>query len=127
MPRLPDLVRDSNISTEFHDSLIVHTFHEINEAGRRSSRKEYWKHEKPLGRGGFGQVRLEKCITGSTQEAAVRAVKIIHKGSTLDFNRELETIAKFSNRRVSCIQRDLGRQITCISVQTMVCRIIWMV
>ncbi|KAF1811524.1 WD40 repeat-like protein [Eremomyces bilateralis CBS 781.70] len=99
MPRLPGLVQESKIITDIRDSLIVHTFPDTNEAGRRSSRKECWKPEKRLGRGRSGQVQLQRCTTGGTQQDALRAVKIIEKGSNQNFNRELETIAKFSNYR----------------------------
>jgi hypothetical protein len=109
MPRTPDLVLDSKLRTQFSDSVTIHIFPEIDRAGGRSYRKEYWKLEKHLGRGGFGQVQLEKCVIPGVKQDALRAVKVINKRSSLDFNRELETIAKFSNDRVSQITlRDIN-------------------
>ena len=105
MSRLPDLVLDSKLHTQFRDSITVHSYLEINNVGVRFSQEEHWKSERFLGRGGFGQVRLERCITKGVKQDSLRAVKIISKPSnpykSLDFNRELETIAKFSNSRVS--------------------------
>jgi hypothetical protein len=104
MARPRDLILDSKLQTDFRDSVTIHLYREIDEAGRRYSREEHWKQERFLGRGGFGQVRLERCVTRGTKQGALRAVKIIdkpqHLASSLDFNRELEAIAKFSNRRV---------------------------
>jgi hypothetical protein len=105
MARLPDLVVDSRLCTDFCDSVTIHSFLKINDVGRRSSREEHWKWERFLGRGGFGQVRLERCITAGIKQDTLRAVKIINKQSSpsksLDVNRELEAIAKLSNNRVS--------------------------
>jgi hypothetical protein len=107
MSRLPDLVLDSRLRTDFRDSVTIHSFLEINEVGRRYFREEHWKRERDLGHGGFGRVRLERCVTIGIKQNALRAVKIIDKQSnpfnSLDFNRELEAIAKFSNDRVSQI------------------------
>lgn len=107
MPPPLDLVQDSKLETEFLDGSTVHTFIEPYGRNRRTSRKEYWRPERHLGRGGFGHVQLERCTTGERKDA-MRAVKIINKRSgptrkPLDFNRELEAIAKFSHNRVGYI------------------------
>jgi hypothetical protein len=105
MPRPSDLVVDSRLNTEFRDSVTIHSFLEIDEAGERSCREEHWKVERSLGHGGFGQARLERCATVGGNQGALRAVKIIDTQSksykSLDFNRELEAVAKFSHIRVS--------------------------
>ena len=105
MSRLPDLVVDSRLQTRFRDPIITHSYREIDHRGRQFSREKHWKPERFLGRGGFGQVRLERRITGGTERDSLRAVKIINKplirSDSMDFNRELEAIAKFSNDRVS--------------------------
>ena len=109
MSRQPDLVNDSKLRTEFRDSTTIHWYPEIDEDGRRFSRLEYWKWEGEghVGRGGFGQVRLQRCVTEGAKLNSLRAVKIIdkpvHLSESLDVGRELETIAKFSNDRVSQI------------------------
>ncbi|KAH8696945.1 kinase-like domain-containing protein, partial [Phaeosphaeriaceae sp. PMI808] len=103
MSRLPDLVLDSRLRTQFRDSIIIHSYLEVDNVGGRFSREEHWKSERFLGRGGFGYVRLEKCIANGTSRNSLRAVKIINKPLNLsestDFNRELEAISKFSNDR----------------------------
>jgi hypothetical protein len=105
MPPPLDLVLDSRLETEFLNGLTVHTFIEPHGRNRRIERKEYWRLERHLGRGGFGQVQLERCTAGESRDM-MRAVKIINKQSgsirrkPMDFNRELEAIAKFSHNRV---------------------------
>ena len=105
MSQLPDSVIDSRLQTEFRDSIITHTYLENDNAGRRFSREEHWKSEQFLGRGGFGQVRLERCIAEGKKQNSLRAVKIISKpldpSSSFDFKRELATISRFSKDRVS--------------------------
>jgi len=107
MSRLPDLVLDSRLRTHSRDSITIHSYLEIDEAGGRFAREEHWKRERLIGGGGFGQVRLERCITRGMKQDSLRAVKSINKSfnpsQPLDFNRELEAIAKFSNDRVSLI------------------------
>jgi hypothetical protein len=100
MSRLPDLVQDSKLRTVFRDSTTIHLHLEIDETGRRFSQEEHWKWEQHLGQGGFGEVKLQRCITKAAKLDSVRAVKIMDKKS-FDYNRELEAIAKFSNDRVS--------------------------
>jgi hypothetical protein len=103
--RLPDLVLDSKLRAGFCDSITIHSYLEIDEIGRRFTQTEHWKWEQFLRRGGSGQVRLERCVTAGAKQGSVRAVKTIDKPlnspGSLDYNRELETIAKFSNDRVS--------------------------
>ena len=105
MSRLPDLVVDSKLRTQFRDSIIIHSFLEVDELGGRFFREEHWKQERFLGRGGYGQVRLERCVAQGTKQGSLRAVKVIHKplhsSDSFDVNRELEAISKFSHERVS--------------------------
>lgn len=68
MPRLCDLVLDSKLDTVLRDSTTIHSFLEIDDVGGRSTREERWERERVLGRGGFGQVRLEKCVTAGPKE-----------------------------------------------------------
>lgn len=105
MSRPPDLVRDSKLRTQFRDSTTIHSYFEVNETGSRYSREEHWKLERILGHGGFGQVRLQRCVAKGAKQDSLRAVKMIKKplgpSGSLNYNRELEAIAKFSNDRVS--------------------------
>ena len=106
MPAIPDLVRDSKLETyyEKNNNHTVHRYLETSSNRRRISREEYWKRERDLGHGSFGRVWLEKCATGRS-EGQLRAVKMVRKipnsSSIVDFHRELEAVAKFSNARVS--------------------------
>jgi hypothetical protein len=103
MPPTSDLVRDSRLETTFPDqNTTVHTFLGPDGVGRRRIRQEeYWKKGELLGRGGFGAVWREQCVAGK-EKGAMRAVKVIRKQShSVDLNRELEAIAKFSHIRVS--------------------------
>jgi hypothetical protein len=104
MLRIPDLVRDSKLETTFDDnqSVTIHKHHDTDSERRRILRKEYWRLERPLGHGSYGQVRLERCLAGSSV-GSLRAVKKVlkHAGpNSVDYNRELEAVAKFSHARV---------------------------
>ncbi|KAF2019615.1 kinase-like protein [Aaosphaeria arxii CBS 175.79] len=103
MSRIPDLVRDSELKVEFRGSTTVHSYHDIDDRGRRLFRQEFWTWDRLIGRGGYGQVKLQKYTARDTDGESVRAVKIIDKplsvGESINYNRELEAIAKFSNRR----------------------------
>jgi hypothetical protein len=108
MPPLLDLVLDSKLNTEFRDGTTTHTFIEPSGRNRRVSRTEDWKLERHLGRGGFGYVQLETCIAGQ-RKGMLRAVKIIRKqsvstrGGLIGFEKELEAITKFSQKRVRLV------------------------
>jgi hypothetical protein len=104
MARLPDLVRDSKLETHFLPGDIVetvHTYHEPDPTSQRRlvSRSEHWQRQRRIGGGGFGSVWLEKCTEGH-HDIQVRAIKRIEISAQVDYNRELEAIAKFSHRKV---------------------------
>ena len=104
MARLPDLVRDSKLETHFLHGNIAETVHTYNEPDPTSqrrlvSRSEHWQRQTRIGGGGFGSVWLEKCTKGH-RDIQVRAVKRIEISARVDYNRELEAIAKFSHRKV---------------------------
>ena len=109
MLRFSDLVRDSRLETRIRKGVTCHRIPEIDlgDDGRPVSRKEYWEKSKDIGSGGFGRVWLEQCIKGQ-KDTSLRAIKQILKPQdetgtthTIDYNRELEAIAKFSHPRVS--------------------------
>ena len=62
-----------------------------------------WSRQKELGRGGFGTVYLE-----SERGGLLRAVKEVPKRSgrtvTMDYLREILTMAHFSKVRLTCIE-----------------------
>lgn len=103
-----DLVKDSKLETEILESYTQHVFYETGRTAheRRVRRSEKWVRQRLLGRGAYGIVHLEKCITEDTKHERLRAVKEIEKyvhGEELDYTRELEAIAKFSNYNVSMV------------------------
>ena len=103
MPRIPDLVRDSELETQFHLEHTVHVYSETDLHRRRIRREEHWKFERHLGQGSYGNVWLERCTAGQ-RDVTLRAVKMIrkqqHTSKTTNYNRELEAIAKFSHSKV---------------------------
>ncbi|KAJ5974082.1 kinase-like domain-containing protein [Penicillium waksmanii] len=116
MSRLPDLVRDSKLETRFVPDFsveTVHTYHESEPARRRLvSVLEHWKRQEKIGGGGYSTVWLESCPKVSRQGVQVRAVKQIETGgrfARIDFNRELEAIAKFSHPKYErCFVKSFG-------------------
>lgn len=103
MPPIPDLVRDSKLETQF-SSDPEYTQHIRYVSGsnlerRRVRKEERWKTEKRLGRGSFGDVRLQRCIYGDNQ-GDIRAVKEVQKLGGNSYYKELEAIAKFSHDKV---------------------------
>ncbi|KAF9884426.1 hypothetical protein FE257_001757 [Aspergillus nanangensis] len=113
MAGIPDLVRDSKLETRFLHTETVHIYDEPDPASRRRlvSRSEHWTKQKKIGGGGFGSIWLEKCIKGG-RDIEVRAVKQLEKDRRvghLDYNRELETIAKFSHWKYErCFVKSFG-------------------
>ncbi|KAL4969813.1 kinase-like domain-containing protein [Aspergillus stella-maris] len=97
--RLPDLVNDTKLLVELHDSHAVHFLVGSDGPGgqrmRRTWRQEKWARKKLLGGGATGEVWLEECHSG-TKKGQLQAVKVISKTVDFDVYEELETIAKFS-------------------------------
>jgi len=103
MSRLPDLVRDSKLDSQFLDGNTIHLYYESGPSQRVVLRKEYWKRDHQIGQGAYGNVWLEKCVEGH-RKGKQRAVKQIPTAQkrlkTGDYFRELEAIAKFSHAKV---------------------------
>lgn len=107
---LPDLVADSQIRVEFKGELVRRFIYGSDIAnGKFQRRKEtvhFWEAEEELGRGAYGSVWLHRCLT-SEDQAEVQAVKKLKKrvlsSAGISFVKELETIAKFSQRKVGDI------------------------
>jgi hypothetical protein len=105
--RIPDCVRDSLLKTEFRKGITTHSYEISNpRAGRRLDiQRVQWAKGKLIGRGGFGDVFVEKRVGNAAEgHPEVRAVKKIFLGErAIDhraYVRELEAIAKFSLARV---------------------------
>ncbi|KAK2756397.1 hypothetical protein FQN54_005289 [Arachnomyces sp. PD_36] len=113
MARLPDLVRDSKLETRFLHAETIHIYDEPDPSSRRRlvSRSEHWERQKKIGGGGFGSVWLEKCTKGG-RDIKVRAVKQLEKDRRfghLNYNRELEAVAKFSHWKYErCFVKSFG-------------------
>ncbi|KAJ5364614.1 uncharacterized protein N7496_010327 [Penicillium cataractarum] len=108
MDYLPsDLVLDSRIQVEFSNELIYRFTTQSKVSSirhvRRRPRKDSWQAVKRLGSGSFGTVTLHKCLTSDGQ-AELQAVKMIDKvavSAGVDYYKELEAIAKFSQRKIA--------------------------
>ncbi|CAH0024415.1 unnamed protein product, partial [Clonostachys rhizophaga] len=116
-----DLVQDSKLDTTLidHDgNSVQHTLYISGRRTRRRPRKveETWKRREKIGSGTFGKVWLQECVDGKNENIGrFRAVKEIAKrkcedGSVpIEYNRELEAIAKFSQSKyVHCFARSYG-------------------
>lgn len=111
--RLPDLVRDSQLEATVSADHTIQTVYVSDPitGQRRIQTEERWQRTRRLGRGSFGQVWLDKCISGPSS-GQVRTVKEIWKDTVrtapgiappINYHRELEAIAKFSQKKVSCM------------------------
>ena len=102
--QLSDLVRDSKLETSFRDSLTIHMF---RDAAHRAAlpRKEVWKRVRELGFGGNGRVWLEECVEGQKPGGpslrATKEIRLRHHSHAVDYRRELDALAKFSQDKVS--------------------------
>ncbi|KAJ5682923.1 kinase-like protein [Penicillium macrosclerotiorum] len=116
MSALPDLVRDSKLSTTFSSKYTTHLVFDSSAGPQKQTRRkqyeERWAKSKALGSKPFGRVWLEECAV-SKGPAKLRAVKQIPKtdiGSKPDsWHRELEAIIKFSHQKYDgCFVRSSG-------------------
>jgi len=101
-----DLVIDSRIEVEFSSNVTYRfsTQSRVSSTGnfRRRPRKDAWQAVKILGSGSNSSVSLHRCLTDEGK-SELQAVKIIEKafvpvGGT--YYKELEAIAKFSQKKV---------------------------
>ncbi|KAL3486516.1 kinase-like domain-containing protein [Aspergillus germanicus] len=121
MSPLSDLVRDSLLATTFPGlgaAETVHVYHERSlQARRQVARSERWIRRGRIGQGGFASVwreeRADQCDS-DREKPAMRAVKEINlkgRAGRVDYTRELEAIAKFSQRKydqVGCFVKSYG-------------------
>ena len=104
MPSKSDIEHWCITATVYKDR--VEEIHYITDPARNIRRRpqiRVWQVERSLGRGGFGEVRLEKC----KEDGNVRAVKRIVTTSTTLSNseceKELEALSEFSKPKASRI------------------------
>lgn len=96
--QLPEIVRDSELSTTFQSSITIHT----KPSSRRNAlNQERWRHVKILGHGGYGEVWLQRReSSGSPKLRALKHIRISNRDSgPRGYMRELEALAKFSQDR----------------------------
>ena len=94
----------------------THTEHIFARHGRRGGPREIWLRQSRLGRGSFGTVWLEECEHPYRRDTPpLRAVKEIHlqpgSNSQVDYTRELDAFAKFSQPKVSFSRRYLCNEL----------------
>lgn len=112
---MSELVKDARLPTKLDPEHTIHTFQESSHvAGRRARRREreeIWRKKRYLGIGAFGTVSLEECVSDSgSRLRAVREVRRIAQDATpIDFNRELEAIAKLSQQKVANLRSQFRR------------------
>lgn len=106
-PSPADLVADTKFRVEFNSDLVYRfSFQSKIAPGqniRRKEKKDVWEKQRSVGIGSYGNVWLHRCLTSEGQ-AELQAVKMITKKSLssggIDLFKELEAIAKFSQRKV---------------------------
>jgi hypothetical protein len=103
--RASDLVRDSKLNATIAKGITQHVSYVSDPSATRGRAKleESWRWQRDLGAGTFGRVWLERCVEGP-EPNRLRAVKAISKNqSTIEHERELEAIAKFSHENVCAL------------------------
>ncbi|KAJ5314102.1 Magnesium transporter [Penicillium atrosanguineum] len=114
MFQVSDLVKDTKLPTKHDPEYTTHTFLESTSVsgrrGRRREREELWTKKRHLAIGIFGTVWLEVCASDGNRLRTVKEVrKIAPDSKTIDYSRELEAIAKFSQERFDgCFVRSAG-------------------
>ena len=111
LTRLPELVRDSRLEASLSsEGSIIHLHHD--RPGRRARpRQERWTVTRRLGRGSYGIVSLiEAEQQGATTFRAVKRITYQSPTSVAYYQHELETLAKFSNPRVTRVSFVLSRK-----------------
>ena len=100
-----DLIDYFQSPVRFIDSYTEHPCRvtDISRGIRNAIHVQRWSRQKELGRGGFGTVYLE-----SEKGGRLRAVKEVPKQSgrtvTMDYLREILTMAHFSKVSLTCVQ-----------------------
>jgi hypothetical protein len=138
-----DLVRDSKLETVISNNgaLVQHISYESNPRmrQRRLRKEQTWKRVRELGGGGFGCVWLEERLNGDDGGGTFRAVKEISKIQpqgqhiSINYNRELEAIAKFSHSKVrffsffSLLMTVYLLFPPSVLVRTLLCAVSWLV
>ncbi|KAJ5185374.1 hypothetical protein N7472_010214 [Penicillium cf. griseofulvum] len=113
MSQVSDLVRDSKLPTKLDADLTTHTFFEstlvAGRRGRRREREEVWKKKRDLGIGIFGTTWLEECVSQGKLRAVKEVRKLVPGSRSMDYNRELEAIARFSQQKYDgCFVKSSG-------------------
>ncbi|KAJ5361586.1 hypothetical protein N7541_002430 [Penicillium brevicompactum] len=97
-----ELVNDMRLEAKIDGDLTYHYTSEPDFTGRAGRQnRQIWRRDELLGRGGFGEVWLERCVPNQGQNE-LRAVKIIPRPREDDseglhlLEQELQAIAKFS-------------------------------
>ena len=105
MTPFSDLVQLSKLETQFPRPEYTQHIQYVSgstPSQRKVRKEEIWKSEGELARGGFGVVKVERCIGGDSK-GKLRAVKMVPKLGYSNYHRELEAIALFSHRQVSVL------------------------
>lgn len=104
-PASADLVRLAQLNaTTWEDAQYTYVKHTYHGWQKEAIKENIWRRTyKPIGQGGFGAVFREECVEGSSK-GETRAVKVLLKpnssdAKSIDYSRELEAIARFSELR----------------------------
>lgn len=100
---------------------------------QKTSGDEYWRRDKCIGTGQFGQVWREICVSGPSQDAT-RAVKCVLKTKAKEMStRQLKALVTFSDPDVTEVDhsyRDepsIGSSTDFVAVRPAFCPIFWLV
>ncbi|KAJ5158626.1 uncharacterized protein N7500_008277 [Penicillium coprophilum] len=104
MSQISDLVKDSKLPTRLDAGFTTHTFLEsalvTGWHGRRREQEEVWKKKRDPSIGIFGTIWLEECVSEGKLRVVKKVRKLVPGSRSIDYHRELEIIAHFSQQKV---------------------------
>ncbi|KAL4886053.1 kinase-like domain-containing protein [Aspergillus karnatakaensis] len=122
MNALSDLIRDSLLETTFpgadtSETIHIRRYHPYERSWQRRREAigfERWIRRARIGQGGSASVWREECLDQEKEQPKVRAVKEIYRrgrAGRIDYTRELEAIAMFSQQKydqIGCFVKSYG-------------------
>ena len=108
MPPYSDLLDFYKLQAECSESHVIHTSYvkDRSQSVQRVKVEQRWDNVKRIGHGAFGEVWLQKGEKGA-ERAVEQLSKYRMEDLEIDYERELDALAKFNTPRVSSRSHNL--------------------